>query len=364
MLHRLPAPRPDLLDAFDSMPPLAAALTPPASWYLEPKMFAWERHEIFERNWLPLARRDQVAETGDFVTGDVIGNPYVVVRGGDGVLRGFHNVCRHHAAEVMRGSGRCRELRCGYHGWTYGLDGGLRRTPQAGPLADFDRADYGLVAFPVEEWGPFVFGHLAAGEAGRDLAGDLAPIADVATDAARLQWVEGREYVMRCNWKVFVENSLDGGYHVPYLHRSLARGLSLERYKTTVFDRASVQRCGARGDDRLGDSVNYAWLFPNLFLNRYGAVLDTNVVLPLEPDRCLVRFDWYVDVDQTGGEVDPLWVKEIVEASDQIQQEDVLACESVQRGLGSSAVRRGRYSAELEGAVHAFHLMMHRAGRP
>jgi choline monooxygenase len=346
-----------LVREFDPAVPLDAAETPPKSWYLEPAMHDHEITRLFARNWMPVCRRAQVAEPGEYVAGTLLGNPYVVVRGTDGELRAFHNVCSHHAAEVVSGAGRCEVLRCGYHGWTYRLDGVLSRVPGAGRLAGFDPRRLGLTPIAVDTWGPLVFLRLVGVPGARDLSDDAQTLCDYLQppDLAGLTWIHRREYVMRCNWKVFVENSLDGGYHVPYVHSRLSSGLAIEEYTTHVLPRTAIQQCAANGDDdRLGKEVVYGWLFPNLFVNRYGAMVDTNIVLPLSHDTCVVVFDWFHD-PRAGGE---LSLDAAIAESDEVQRQDVLVCESVQRGLASIGYDRGRYSPVYEGAVHAFHTLL------
>jgi choline monooxygenase len=174
---------------------------------------------------------------------------------------------------------------------------------------------------------------------------------------------------VRCNWKVYVDNYLDGGYHVAVLHRGLAARLALGSYETRVFERHALQtvRAGGRSGasapppesadfaERLGEGALYAWIHPNLMLNRYGPVLDTNLVLPLGPEHCEVVFDFFF-AEGTG----PDFVARSIEASDAIQREDVAICESVQRGLRSSAYERGSYAPRFEAAALHFHRLLHR----
>src|SRR5262245_65572720 len=107
---------------FDSGLPIERAATPPASWYTDPAILALERERVFFRSWHAAARLDQLAEPGAFVADALLDEPYLVVRAG-AELRGLSNVCRHHAARLAAGAGRCAELVCPYHGWTYGLAG-------------------------------------------------------------------------------------------------------------------------------------------------------------------------------------------------------------------------------------------------
>ncbi len=122
------------------------ASTLPASWYRDEAVYQTERREVFGREWLAFARADQVATAGSYVAQVLAGYPLVVVRDDTGVLRGFHNVCRHRAGPLVDdGNGTCRGgLVCRYHGWTYRLDGSLLRARDFGSDADLDPASCGL----------------------------------------------------------------------------------------------------------------------------------------------------------------------------------------------------------------------------
>jgi choline monooxygenase len=277
----------------------------------------------------------------------------------------MHNVCRHHAAIVAQECGRAKELVCPYHGWTYRLDGSLKRAPQMGRMTNFDSQEYSLPPISIGEWGPFVLIDLDGPHGGegnpRDLTADVAPLVGPLSELGfeRMEWVERRTYTIKCNWKVFVDNSLDGGYHVAYAHERLAEGLEFGGYTTDIFDRSSIQICGARGtDERLGEKVVYAWLYPNFFINRYGRMMDTNLVMPLSVNTCAVVFDFYVDYEDVEEWGAKRTIRKSVSQSHVIQQEDIEICESSQKGLRSMSFHRGRYSSKLERAVHAFHCML------
>ena len=341
------------LERFDPTVAIDEAWTPPASWYVEPAILALEAEKVFARHWIVAARADQVVDPGSYVAGELIDRPYVVVRGEDGVLRAFHNVCRHHATVVMSGEGSCSKLVCPYHGWTYGLDGRLARAPRAGGIRDFDREDFGLVPLGVAEWGSLVFIHGDPGAAPPDSRfGELR----ASLDMENLTFVGRREYRLRCNWKVFVDNYLDGGYHVAVAHPDLASKLSEATYRTEIFDHHSIQTCeSGGGDDRLGEGARYAWVHPNLMLNRYGPILDTNTVIPLGPNETLVVLEWFFEHERV---TDQVFIEESLASSDTVQQEDVALCESVQRGLASPSYDRGRYAPKLEGAMLHFHQLL------
>lgn len=345
----------DELGRFDPEAPVEEAWTPPASWYLEPAFLERERRTVFRRNWLVACRRETVARPGAFASGELLGESWLVVRGADGVLRAFHNVCRHHATRLVAGEGELETIVCPYHAWTYELDGRLASAPHLGGVRGFDRARFGLVPIELAEWGPYVFLHLGPepGSLDAELAGLGRQLEE--RDSFGLAFAARRRYEVGCNWKVFVDNYLDGGYHVPHLHRGLAAHLDLSRYRTEVFERYSVQSCpgGASADERIGQEALYAWVHPNLMINRYGPVMDVNLVRPLATDRTEVVFDFFLEEP-----VDPAFLERCLAQSDTVQDEDARVCEEVQAGLHSSSFDRGRYAPRLEHGAHHFHRLL------
>ncbi|MFG0319046.1 MAG: aromatic ring-hydroxylating dioxygenase subunit alpha [Planctomycetota bacterium JB042] len=340
-----------LLRRFDAAAPISRARTPPSEWYTSGAWLEREKERLFRRRWIVVARVDQVRRSGDHVAGVLVDQPFVVVRGDDGALRAFHNVCRHHATAVASGEGRCEELVCPYHGWTYGLDGRLLRAPRLGKVEGFDRAAHGLVPMHVRVWGPLVLVSLAAEP--RDLDRDLAPLADrlPPDELGALSFVERRTYRIGCNWKVFADNYLDGGYHVPHMHRELAGKLDLDAYAVESFERLSIQSTRGGGDPRVGAAATYAFVHPNLMLNRYGPWLDVDVVLPIDAETCEVVMEWWIDPT---ARVDDAEVERQLAESERVQHEDVAVCEAVQRGLRSIAFDTGPY-ASSEAAMLEFH---------
>jgi len=356
----------DLVDAYDPGAPLERAATIPASWYRDERIFALERRSVFARAWQVVGRAAQVSQARQFISGTTAADePVAVVRGEDGALRGFFNVCRHHAAAVVtEPEGSAHTLRCPYHGWTYGLDGSLKGTPDFAGVCDFDRAANGLVPMPAGIWESWVFAAADPGLAleaflGGDLAARIAPL-----QLSRLEWVERRRYVLDCNWKVFVDNYLDGGYHVPHLHKGLDSVLDYASYAIENGARFCLQSSplvadGAEtetGAVRAGDRAQYFWIYPNFMINCYGGAMDTNLVLPLGVDRTEVLFDFYfADVSDARRAHN----RASIDVADRIQEEDLAICASVQRGLRSRAYTSGRLSVRREAGEHLFHRLLH-----
>lgn len=143
-----------IIESYDARAQLEQASTIPASWYTDERLFDLEKQTVFSRSWQVVARLNQLRAAGDYVTTEVAGEPIVVVRGSDNVVRGFFNVCRHHAAAVMtEAEGRAHQMRCPYHGWTYSLEGELKGTPDFNDVRNFDRAKNGLAPIEIAIWG-------------------------------------------------------------------------------------------------------------------------------------------------------------------------------------------------------------------
>ncbi|MFO0814300.1 MAG: SRPBCC family protein [Gemmatales bacterium] len=348
--------------------PLALASTIPSEWYTSPVHAEAERSHVWYDNWLCVGRIDQVEQPGQYLTMEMAGEPLLVIRGEDRQLRAMFNVCRHRAARIMTAEcGVTDRLRCPYHGWTYDLAGNLRGVPGFDGVADFQRENNGLPVVTVETWGPLVFVHL--GQPRETLAEYLSPLPAMLKPygVEQLACVGRKEYVLECNWKVFVDNYLDGGYHVNAIHPSLAGVLDYKNYKTECFRYVSLQSSPLKAPDasddasaanvRTGKAAAYWWVYPNLMINAYEGVMDTNLVLPLGPDRCRVLFDFYFPRSATSPEARAQQA-ESMKVADQIQAEDVGICEDVQRGLKSRSFDTGRYSVRREQGVHHFHCLL------
>src|SRR5437660_1094636 len=292
------------LARFDPHLPLERARTIPSFWYFDPEIYAAECRAVFTNSWQMVGRVDQLPEPGAFFTVDLAGEPVVVVRGQEGIVRAFCNVCRHRAARVVEeAAGTVSKLRCRYHGWTYDLAGRLRGTPEFDGVEDFCREDNGLVPLDVDTWGELAW--VRQGASDQSLAQFLAPLPERTANLnlSSLRFVERRSYDLACNWKVYVDNYLDGGYHVNSVHPGLAGVLDYSQYRTEIQGNTGVQISPVKPPDpkadpatgkvRAGDFAYYWWIFPNAMINIYHGLMDTNLVVPLGPDRCRVIFDLY-----------------------------------------------------------------------
>jgi choline monooxygenase len=355
----------EILAWYNAAAALPDAHTIPASWYTDPRIAQLELQNVFSRAWQAVGRTEQVEKPGQYVTASVAGEPVVTVRGSDGKLRAFYNVCRHHAMTVMNEPcGHAQHMRCPYHGWTYNLEGELRGMTEFEGVCNFDRAQNGLVPIRVETWENFVFVNLDPHAA--SLPEFLGALVDLAKPLGfgGLQFVERRSYTLNCNWKVYVDNFLDGGYHVPHMHKGLNSVLDYTNYTIENVDRCCVQSSPVAVDKsseasaaatRKGDRAYYFWQYPNFMLNWYEGYLDTNLVLPLGVDRCEVIFDFYFGDTR---ESQMPYIRESMGVSERVQQEDIIICAGVQRGLSSRAYQSGRLSVRREAGEHLFHRLL------
>jgi choline monooxygenase len=355
----------EILASYNAAAALQDAYTIPAPWYTDARIAQLELQNVFSRTWQSVGRTAQVEKPGRYVTATVAGEPIVAVRGSDGKLRAFYNVCRHHAMTVMNEPcGHAQHMRCPYHGWTYNLEGELRGMTEFEGVCNFDRAQNGLVPVRVETWENFIFVNLDPHAAPlQEFLGALAGLAK-PLNFGGLTFVERRSYIQQCNWKVYVDNFLDGGYHVPHMHKGLNSVLDYTNYTIENVDRCCVQSSPVAVDKsseasaaatRKGDRAYYFWQYPNFMLNWYEGYLDTNLVIPLGVDRCEVIFDFYFG---DTSEAQMPYIRESMGVSERVQQEDIVICDGVQRGLSSRAYQAGRLSVRREAGEHLFHRLL------
>ena len=320
--------------------------TLPARLYGCPDAWARERAAVFGRAWLFLGHEAEAAAAGDWIATDVAGHRLLAVRGRDGALRAFHNVCRHRAGPLVQGSsGRCEgELVCAYHGWRYALDGRLRAATGFGTAEGFDPRELGLLGVRLEIWRGLAFATLDPEAA--PLGSHVAPLEallverglNIAAPALR------RSHDLACDWKVYAENYLEG-YHIGSVHPVLSGELGSAEYRVRVEGDLVVQEAAGVND---GPQAGvWGWLWPNLGINVYrdGAMIER--MTPVGPGR--TRLDYLFLNDGGAGALG-----EVLEASDRLTAEDARICEAVQANLSAGAYDRGVLSARHEAAVAWF----------
>jgi choline monooxygenase len=348
---------PDFTPEQFAVKPIEQAETIPSSWYTHPAYHEIDRQAVFSRTWQAISHVSQVQSIGDCAAAVVADNPLFVVRGKDQKLRAFYNVCRHRGGPIVTEDGNCNMLKCHYHGWTYQLDGSLRGVPMWNQVELFDRSDYGLVPVTLDQWADIVWIRLEDGVI--DLPALVDGIARHGSSLlAGLKFFRRVVYGVKCNWKVYADNYLEG-YHVPHVHPELCDLLDMQDYRTETaayhsLQYSPLQNAGAYGGG--GSEAFYYFIWPNFMLNIIPGRLQTNRVVPVAHDHCQVIFDYFYDdivsADAQRGAMDD------INASHKIQLEDIGICEHVQRGLQSRAYDRGRFSVECEQAVYHFQSLL------
>ncbi|MGH6879192.1 MAG: aromatic ring-hydroxylating oxygenase subunit alpha [Rhizomicrobium sp.] len=325
-----------------------AAETLPAALYRDPAVHDTERRRIFGRTWQLVAHESQLPEPGAWFALTVAGYPLILVRGEDEKLRAFHNVCRHRAGPLAPdGQGKCEgTLVCRYHGWRYALDGRLASARDFGPADGFDPRVYGLIGIACESWRGFVFVNLDG--AAPPLASVIAPLAERARDMPLelFRPVRQMTHEIRCNWKTYVENYLEG-YHVPIVHPALNAAIDTSRYEIELRGEIVFHYA----PPRQGAPVSglWAWMWPCLGVNVYANGLMMERMWPL--DHVRTRLDYLYFFPPGAGEAGQ---QAAMASSEVTTAEDIAITEAVQRNLDAGIYDRGRLSPKHEEAVALF----------
>jgi Rieske 2Fe-2S family protein len=351
----------------------------PKRTYHDAAIFDWERREILRRDWVLVAREEDVAEPGTYQLVEVDGETLILVRNRQGRLGAFHNVCRHRGTAVVEDAcGTVVRFQCPYHAWIYDLDGALIRAKHTEDLDEFDFPTYSLAAVRVETWQGFVFVNLAA--EGPTLADQLGDLVEhmARFDFGRLRSARRIEYTVGANWKFIAENYSEC-YHCPGVHPQLNKltpydlGGDFEPHgawqggwmelvgeaETMALDGGHGSRDGRppmRGISPIDERrIFYYVLWPMTFLSIHPDYLLLHRLVPEGADRTRVICDWLFEADTIAlPGFDP---SDAVAFWDLTNQQDWHVCELQQRGTKSSSWVAGRYSNQ-EASVHAFDRMV------
>lgn len=363
----------DISRGYDPDPGRSMSLAAPA--YTEAQWSEADREAIFARSWQWVCHVESLGAPGSYVSTTVAGMPLAVVRGRDGALRAFYNVCKHRAHGLLSGSGTTRAITCPYHSWTYGLDGRLRGARRADRMEGFDIGEICLDRVQVEEFGGFVYVNLDADATPLvEQAGDLAAeITQWAPDVASLTLAKRLTYRVASNWKNVVDNFLEC-YHCHVAHKEFVDLVDMDTYEVRTHGIWSSHFADAgthanSAYDVAGASVTTHavwWLWPNTCLLRYPGRSNFMVlqIVPDGPDHCLETWDFYLE----DTDIQPAEREAIRYIDEVLQQQDITIVESVQRGMHTPAFDQGRIvfdpsrsgSGLSEHGVHHFHgLVLH-----
>ena len=363
--------------------------TLPNDWYTSTELFELERRTFFREVWHCVGRSEQVAEPGQYFTCEVANEQVVVARGRDGELRAMSNVCLHRAGPVALGCGKRNAFQCPYHGWMFELDGRVRRARGMEGTEAFEPATLRLPQFRVGTWGPTVWVTLEDAAPSLDVwLADVTPrLANYRVD--QLQFAGGRRWRIRCNWKMYVDNYMEG-YHIPFVHPGLAQSLSPSIYTYRLGDYTNEQYGGEphpRGpgsrvagilggtqefrklkppmpglDESERTGYYFHWVFPLTTINFTPDGLLMFTVRPVGPELTESTFLWWLP-EATSFE-ERLLQAAIVNFGHLVNTEDYEICERAQKGMQSSVYHRGRYAATQEMCLHHFHRLLTSHLRP
>jgi choline monooxygenase len=378
----------------DTRLPVESSSTLIPDAYTSPEFFALEQEKVFATGWVAVGCTGEVDRPGACLVAEVAGRSIIVTRNRDGVLRAFHNVCRHRATKLLtadaRHVGRGNRIRCPYHAWAYDLDGACLGTPlfegsdipagqepifDTAPARGFDRADHGLLPVAVDSWGFLVFVSLEPEPAPlTEQLGDL-PQRFAAYELERWLPQRRRTYEVAANYKLVGENFMEY-YHLPWVHPELSKVSKFsDHYRwqgpgmyTGMCTTPVSRNVDAGGWDGLNpvrslsgqdaDSGRFVWLFPNLALSvlpNHAFVLFNR---PAAPDRTIETAvilghpDSLDHPDRESGldQLEKFW--------DLVNRQDLEIVERVQEGIRNPAYRGGRMCFRFEEPLHRFQNMV------
>ncbi|MDG1412101.1 MAG: aromatic ring-hydroxylating dioxygenase subunit alpha [Acidimicrobiales bacterium] len=355
--------------------PIEEATPLPPEVYFSEEWYEREVETIFRKEWLVATREEEIPNPGDYVRLDIVGEPLVIIRGDDGVVRALSASCRHRGSELMAGSGNCRKIVCPYHSWTYALDGRLQATPSMQDAVGFNKNDYPLPSVRAEIWAGFVF--INFDPDATPLLQSLGGLVDRLASYQMEDMVVTKKWEnrFRSNWKIWVENSREG-YHVRTVHRQ-----SLDTYYPGAI-RTAFQADGEpmvyainSSDNENGlyvprnhtlpfidglsatdnEATHFIIHYPHLLLNVPPDRITFHQYFPEGPDWVRIT-SWCCFPKATVAL--PEFETEVNEkyypSMDMFLAEDKGVCELVHRGISGRMTSPSRYSPTEERTVHEF----------
>ena len=351
------------------------SFTIPAYWYYDPDIYDREKYRVFYRSWHYACHASQLVENGSYFTTRIHDQNIFVIKGDDGELRGFYNVCQHRGHELVRGTGSTRLIVCPYHAWSYRPDGTLVSARNTGTSPGFRACDFSLKPVRVEVFLGMVFVNCDpdAEPFGKMMDGLEEEILGYVPDAGSLVYSDRRQYTVASNWKVIMDNFLEC-YHCHVAHHDLVDLINMDAYSTQTHrwwsshcSRGPVNADSSAYQVRSDVDFSYAawFVWPNITL--WAMPGEPNLsVLQMNPDGVEQTLE-FLDVFTTSPELSNEMRDACRYLDDVLQPEDIGLCESVQRGLKSIGYNQGRFivddgRSELsEHGVHHFQQLVREA---
>ncbi|RJF87133.1 aromatic ring-hydroxylating dioxygenase subunit alpha [Oleomonas cavernae] len=351
--------------------PLVEAQGLPADAYTGPAFAAVERDRVLARSWLAVAVGADLPQPGDALPVDAVGQPIVLVRGRDGTIRAFHNVCMHRGLKLVEAACHGQLLRCPYHSWAYDLEGALRATPFFGGMAShevrgFDPAANGLKPVRLARWHDLIL---------VNLSGDAPDFGDYAAalyrrwqayDFAAASHTRQVEFEVAANWKLIVENFCDT-YHLPFVHPQVNEYSKAEDHYDVIdgFVVGTGNLTAARDEpgaealprfpglpESLARSGEFLALFPNTLIFLMPDHYFTVTVTPVDHGRSIERLDFYFPGEGATAERFGPRREALYALWGDLNVQDIGMVERLQRGRVSRAFEGGCFSPALEAPIH------------
>ncbi|MBI3510745.1 MAG: Rieske 2Fe-2S domain-containing protein [Bacteroidetes bacterium] len=348
-------------------PDIRKAETLDTSFYNSRENFEISKKKIFSSTWQYIGDKNLVRLQGQlspklFLEG-FCNDPILFVRDKEDHVHCLSNVCTHRGNILVDAACTASHIRCRYHGRKFKLNGDFSSMPEFEGVENFPSEKDNLSQVPFSQWEQFLFASIDAKISAGDVLGDMKkrmsflPLTEFSHHE-----ILSRDYVVKANWALYCENYLEG-FHIPYVHQSLAAVLDYNSYSTELFPYSVLQLGLSRGGDEIFElpkdhpdhgkkiAAYYWWIFPNLMFNFYPWGLSINIVRPLAPDLTKVSFityTWKENKPDRGAGAD----------LDKVEREDESIVEDVQKGIRSSFYKNGRYSPARETGTHHFHRLI------
>jgi len=347
--------------------------TLPSRLYLDESIYEQEKQKIFYCNWHYAGHLSQLNKPGDYLTATVADESIFIVRGQDETLRGFYNVCRHRAHQLLEGSGNTRNIVCPYHAWSYALDGELRHARISEKVPGFDKSEFCLQPVRVDTLCDLVFFNLDPDAESLDsqapgLAQDLQERIPELGNLRAAESISPFGSAIAANWKVVVDNFVEC-YHCPLVHPEFASLVDMSSFQMDTFSNWSRQLAPDTRPENTAypfdseapvQNAAFWYLWPTTSISMFPGSPNLIVmsILPLGHRKTSFSgYQYALEIDQDDDMRQQYQV-------DVLSPPDVVLCESVQRGLKSRSYDQGRFMVDsdtsgiAEHAVHQFHRLV------
>ena len=343
----------------------AGSKTLPRNYYTQPDILRQEFINIFQNNWICIARNSDLTDKGQYITVQLGDESAIVLKDKKDEIKAFFNVCRHRGTRICNNQeGKfSNTIQCPYHGWTYDLNGKLVGSPHMEKINDFKKIDYSLFPIQIKEWEGFIFLNLSDNPISFNQAFKPIERRFQSWDLQDLSVIDKKTYQVNCNWKLIIQNYCEC-YHCPMIHPQLAeihnylggrndffKGPFLGGYMDFSSDKESITSSGKyccpplkniKGNDLR--RVYYYSLFPNMLLSLHPEYVMYHTVWPNGPDKCIVNCSWLFLKESAISYKDSIY--EAIDFWDKTNQQDWQICEYSQLGINSIKYSPAPYSGQ------------------